>query len=184
MSVHAGTDPENAGRGLVGHPLPGVEVCVSADGELLVRSPSNCLGELEDGRLKRSGEWIPTGDLAEIESTGEVRLRGRLKSVIKRGGIRISPAEVEEALRSHPQVLFARVVGVQHPRLGEVPKAYIVPVAGTRPEPRALASYCMSRLRITSVPVEIDLVPQLPAIGAELERGVSARAHARRICGR
>jgi long-chain acyl-CoA synthetase len=157
-------DPQQTRPGLVGHPLPGVEVRVSADGELLVRSPSNCLGELAGGALRPSGEWIPTGDLAEVGPTGEVRIRGRLKSEIKRGGIRILPSEIEDALRSHPQVLSARVVGVQHPRLGEVPKAYIVPVEGTRPEPGSLASYCMTRLRITSVPVEIDLVPQLPAI--------------------
>ena len=135
-----------------------------------MRSPSVCRGEWVDGKLEPGPDWVHTGDLATIEPTGSVRIRGRLKSLIKRGGIRILPAEIERALCAHPEVLEAKVVGIRHPRLGEVPKAYIVPVSGGAPRSGgSLASFCLDRLRITSVPVGDRPGAEDPQPGSGLE---------------
>jgi acyl-CoA synthetase (AMP-forming)/AMP-acid ligase II len=154
-------DPAVAGRGIVGRPMPGVQVRVSA-AELLVRTPSRAVGYMVAGRVKPSSGWLRTGDLGSVEPGGEVRIAGRLKRVINRGGIKIQLEDIETALRGHPDIVEARVVAFEHPRLGEVPRAYIVAAPGGRLDPDSVARYCLERLKLTATPVDIRVVERLP----------------------
>ena len=79
----------------------------------------------------RSNEWVPMGDLGRVDESGNLELIGRLKEVINRGGIKISPARVERALESLPEVAEAAVVAVPHDTLGEDVAAALVTVNST-----------------------------------------------------
>jgi acyl-CoA synthetase (AMP-forming)/AMP-acid ligase II len=162
-------------EGVVGTPLPGIEVALDEEGELLVKTPSGRFGALIDGRLVRLSPWIRTGDRADIMSDGSVRILARKTPVIDRGGLKIAPAEIEAVLRSHDGVFDARVTAMPHRRLGQVPRALVVP--GTPPPSVAeLASYCLERLGRAWVPASIELVPSLPPRGAATKEVVHGPA--------
>ncbi len=104
---------------------PGVE------GELIMRGPQRFLGyfgrpELDDEVFLPDG-WLRTGDLGTIDSAGYVKISGRRKEIIIRGGANISPAEVETALSSDPRIRQISIVSVPNRRLGEQLYACIVP---------------------------------------------------------
>ena len=107
--------------------------------------------------------WFHTGDLASIDAAGNVRLVGRLKSVINVGGSKCFPEEIEEVLRSHEGVAEARVRGEEHVRWGMLPVAEIVPREGeAMMEAAELAAYCRARLATYKVPVRFTFVTALP----------------------
>lgn len=158
-----------ADPGSVGVPLPGVQVRVDEEGELWVRSPSARLGYLSHGQLEASGpfaEWVRTGDRAEVEPSGSVRILGRIRPIINRAGVKVPPAEIERVLEAHPAVARARVVAMPHGRLGDVPRAYVVPRPGLKPCPVALMGHCRDLLGPAFAPAQVDLVAQLPQDGA------------------
>lgn len=70
--------------------------------------------------------WFKSGDLATINKDGEVTIADRLKELIKVKGYQVPPAELENLLKEHPDVLDAAVVGIPDQRTGEVPKAFVV----------------------------------------------------------
>ena len=86
-------------------------VTIGPDGPVL-----DDAGKLEDG-------WLDTGDLATVDADGYIRLTGRAKDLIIRGGHNIDPVVVEDALLSHPRVVGVNVVGSPDPHAGEVPIA-------------------------------------------------------------
>jgi acyl-coenzyme A synthetase/AMP-(fatty) acid ligase len=151
--------------GLVGRPLPGVEVSVDGsghrEGELCVRTPSARIGCLHAGAFVPSDPLVRTGDLATIETDGAVRILGRCKRMIDRGGLKIAPGEIESVLRQYPHVIDARVVGLRHERLGEVPKAYVL-AASPAPLVAELARHCLEQLGREWVPAAIEFVSELP----------------------
>lgn len=115
----------------IGRPVPGVELRVSDEsgsplpcgeiGELWIKSPSalECyLDAPEETREIIVDGWLKTGDLASISPEGFVRIAGRKRERIFRGGFSVFPQEVEAALLSHPAVAEAAVVGVPNPDLG------------------------------------------------------------------
>jgi len=115
-SAHDTTErPGSAGR-----PLPCVELRIDADGEILVRSPTQMLGYFgeEDSPIDADG-WLHTGDLGRIDDDGYLWITGRAKDMIIRGGENIAPAAVEQALAGIPGVVESAVFGVPHPDLGE-----------------------------------------------------------------
>jgi len=95
-----------------------------------------------------------------------------------RGGLKVHPGEVEEVLRLAPGVADVAVVGVPDDRLGEVPWAFVVPVAGTASTAEHLAAHCREQLAPYKVPVRFELVDALPRneIGKVLARDLVARA--------
>jgi cyclohexanecarboxylate-CoA ligase len=111
-----------------GHAIGSVELRI-VDGELLVRGPEVCVGYLDaDQNVDAfdSDGWFRTGDLATLDSAGWLRIVGRLKDVIIRGGENISTAEVEHELEAHPDVRQAVVVGFADPLMGERVAAFVV----------------------------------------------------------
>ncbi|MET9830807.1 AMP-binding protein [Streptomyces sp. NPDC006385] len=105
-----------------GLPLPGVEVRLAEDGEILTRGPDLCLGytdpDLTAAVFDADG-WYRTGDIGALDADGWLTITDRKADVIIRGGENISALEVEEVLLSLPGVAEAAVVGVPDPRLGE-----------------------------------------------------------------
>jgi len=96
--------------------------------------------------------WLLTGDLGFIGADGRLRFRGRIKEMVKSGGINIAPAEVEEVLQAHPDVAQAYVVGLPDAARDEVLAAVIVPRAGTAPDAAALAAHCAGALAAYKLP--------------------------------
>jgi cyclohexanecarboxylate-CoA ligase len=125
-----------------GRPLPGVEIkVVDVDGRalppgesgmLLLRACSNFGGYLKRPQLNGTNaeDWFDTGDLARIDDRGYVRITGRSKDVIIRGGENIPVVEIESLLYKHPAVAMAAVVAYPDERLGERACAVVVPKAG------------------------------------------------------
>jgi len=118
----ATANPKDAIRiGTVGKPLPGVEVTLAADGELLVRGPTIMRGYLKDAEktaetIDAEG-WLHTGDVGEIDADGYVRIVDRKKElIINAAGKNMSPANIEAALKSaHPLIGQAVAIGDRRP---------------------------------------------------------------------
>lgn len=70
--------------------------------------------------------WIRTGDIAHYDEDGFFYITDRLKELIKVKGFQVAPAELEEILRSHPDILDAAIVGVKHDKNGEAPRAFVI----------------------------------------------------------
>ncbi|HQQ68923.1 MAG TPA: cyclohexanecarboxylate-CoA ligase [Alicycliphilus sp.] len=125
-----------------GRPLPGVEIKVvdvdgralpaGESGRLLLRACSNFGGYLHRPQLNGTDAegWFDTGDLATIDERGYVRITGRSKDVIIRGGENIPVVEIESLLYRHPAVAMAAIVAYPDERLGERACAVVVPRAG------------------------------------------------------
>jgi long-chain acyl-CoA synthetase len=108
--------------GTVGQALPGTDIRVADDGEILVRGPSVFQGYINDEAATRAalrGGWLATGDLGQLDSDGYLTITGRKKDVIiTSGGKSVSPALLEQRLRMHPLVHQAVVVGDNRPCVG------------------------------------------------------------------
>jgi long-chain acyl-CoA synthetase len=109
------TRPGNNKVGSVGPPIPGVEVRFGDDGEILVRGPNVFLGYFKDAAA--TGEtlvdgWLCSGDLGKLDEAGNLLITGRKKEIIiTAGGKNITPKNIESALKDHPLVAEAVVVG-------------------------------------------------------------------------
>ena len=118
----ATSTPADAVRiGKVGRPLPGVDVRIAEDGEILVRSPGNFLGYLGDEaateRAYNDG-WLRSGDLGELDADGFLAITGRTKDIVMTAaGVNISPAKLENLLKFSPFVQDAMVIGDRRPHL-------------------------------------------------------------------
>ncbi|MFD4510949.1 AMP-binding protein [Streptomyces sp. NPDC058457] len=105
-----------------GLPLPGVELRLAEDGEILTRGPDLCLGYTDPALTAAAFDadgWYRTGDIGVLDADGYLTITGRKADVIIRGGENISALEVEEVLLGLPGVAEAAVVAVPDPRLGE-----------------------------------------------------------------
>jgi long-chain acyl-CoA synthetase len=118
--------PFRVARGTIGKPLPGREVRLQPDGEVLVRGPMISPATWSGGSLHpRTEEWLATGDLVEAQPTGELRFLGRKSEVIVTGtGVNIHPEDFEAALEQEPTVAACAVVPVKTP-IGSEPCAVL-----------------------------------------------------------
>ncbi len=147
-------------------PLPLVDVAAGDEGEICVRGPS-VIGEYEGGADDAAfvEGWFRTGDLGRRDADGYVYLSGRLHDVINRGGHKIAPREVEEALLAHPAVRDVAVVGLPDPLYGQRVVAYVVAREDTvsgHEMVDALRQHCAGRLSAHKVPSEFLAVESLP----------------------
>ena len=105
-------------------------------GELCTRGYSVMLGYWDDDERTAEaidrGRWMHTGDLAVMDDEGYLKIVGRIKDMVIRGGENVYPREIEEFLYTHPDVADVQVVGVPDARYGEELMAWIVPRAGAR----------------------------------------------------
>lgn len=100
-----------------GKVLPGVEVKISEEGEVLLRGPQ-VSGSYGTGQQSPDG-WFRTGDLGSLDPDGYLFLHGRMDDMIIRGGENISPVEIEDAIKAHEAVRDAAVVGIPDPEWGQ-----------------------------------------------------------------
>jgi len=110
--------------------------------------------------------WLHTGDLGSIDDRGYLRISGRLKEMIIRGGENIYPAEIEQVLSTHPGVLDAAVVGAPDEVWGEQVAAFIRPVPGSTPDEDELAAYTRARLAPHKAPRIWRFVDEFPLTGS------------------
>jgi oxalate---CoA ligase len=161
ISSESPTGPRR--KGAAGTPV-GVEVKV-LNGEVAVRGPTVFSGYEDDPELNRGafadGWWL-SKDHGWLDDQGFLTIGGRLDDVINRGGEKVSPTEVEEALREHPSVAEAVAFAVPHSRLGEDLAAAITAAAGHEPSEPALRAYLSARLAPAKVPRRIAVLPEIP----------------------
>jgi long-chain acyl-CoA synthetase len=106
--------------------------------------------------------WIKTTDIVMIDEDGFVFHKGRGDGAILRGGHKVIPEKVVEALRTHPAVLDAAVVGLPDDRLGAVPAAAVELKTGMTATPEELREHVRHLLTSPQVPAKILIVPVLP----------------------
>ncbi|WP_083749639.1 AMP-binding protein [Frankia sp. CcI49] len=145
----------------------GADLPVGQEGQLLVRGASQALGYVR--RPERTGEaydgdgWFRTGDIARLDADGGVRITGRLKDIIIRGGENIPVTEVETMLYAHPRVADIAIVPYPDERLGERACAVVVPRPGPRLTLGDLTSY-LATLSVSKTywPERVELVDTMP----------------------
>jgi acyl-CoA synthetase (AMP-forming)/AMP-acid ligase II len=109
-----------------------------------------------------SDGWFRTGDQGVMDEAGYLRLTGRLKEIINRGGEKISPREVDEVLLDHPDIRQAVTFAVAHPKLGEDVAAAVVLSDGATTTDRQIREFAATRLADFKVPRTILVVPEIP----------------------
>jgi fatty-acyl-CoA synthase len=164
-----------------GRPLPGMTIRV-VDPVTREARPTGEVGELAVGGHVTPGHYrapeldaaafgrdglFLTGDLGSIDADGRIRFRGRLKEMIKTGGVNVAPLEVEEVLLQHPDVVEAYVVGVPDPARGEAVAAAVELRAGAAHDTAAILRFCRDRLASYKVPTRLvfrsaDALPRTP----------------------
>jgi len=156
-----------------GLPLPGMQIRIvdpetgrelspGETGEILVgglivpgywNDPENAASAFKDGVYH-------SGDLGYFDEQGHVHFVGRIKEMIRTGGINVAPAEVEVFLKTHPAVIEAVVVGLPDPEKDEVVGAVVQLLAGVRLSEQELRDYCRSRIAAFKIPTRIRLVAE------------------------
>ena len=134
-------------------------------GEVVIRGPGVTAGYVanpEANATAFTGGWFRTGDEGYLDADGYLFLTGRLKEMINRGGEKVAPREVDEALLEHPDVAQAVAFGVPHPTLGEDLSAAVVLREGRSADESALRAYLIGRLPPFKVPTRIVPVPSIP----------------------
>lgn len=144
----------------------GRDLAPGAVGEVVVSGPTVFPGYLDDPEANaaaflRDG-WFRTGDIGYLDDDGFLYLTSRLSEMINRGGEKIAPVEVDQALASHPAVAGAAVFPVPDARLGEDIVAAIVLKPGAAATPRELRRWMLDRLSPFKVPRRIWIVEALP----------------------
>jgi len=180
---------DNRVAGTVGLPLPGTE-CRVVDpddptqdvpqgerGELIVRGPQvfhGYYGKPEDTEAVFTDGWFRTGDIVTIDEAGFVRIVDRIKELIITGGFNVAPTEVEIALRQHPLVHDAAVVGLPSEHSGEEVVAAIVVEPDADVDVEAVREFVRGILTPYKVPRRVFIVDELPKslIGKVLRRQV------------
>ena len=144
----------------------GREVPRGAQGEICSRGPGVMVGYWRDPeRTKEAFEfgWFHSGDLGRMDDAGYLRVTGRKKDIIIRGGTNISPSEIEELLLEHPCVADVTVVGMPDRVLGEKACAFVVPVPGTSPTLADLTSFLrQKKIAVQKLPERLELRHELP----------------------
>jgi fatty-acyl-CoA synthase len=160
-------------------------------GTLVLRGPNIFAGYLVDtgsGReLRPEGKirdgWLDTGDLASVDGEGFIRLAGRAKDLIIRGGHNIDPATIEDALLEHPDVTAAAAVGQPDRHSGEVPVAFLTLAAGSELSADELEGWAADHVpERAAAPKHVEVVDEIPltSVGKtykpELRRRAAERA--------
>jgi long-chain acyl-CoA synthetase len=175
MNWMSGTRP----MGSWGLPVPGLatriidpatqeDVPIGTEGELIIRGPNLMNGyhnkPAETAAALRNG-WYHSGDLAKSDPNGYLTITGRIKELIIRGGQNIAPAEIEEVVILHPEVIDCAVVGMPHATLGEVPYLFVVAEQGNL-DVESLLAHCRESLSSYKIPEVTHIVSEIPRTGS------------------
>ena len=167
-----------------GHTVPRGEV-----GEFYTRGYSVMTGYWNDpaktaAAIDADG-WMHSGDLAVMDDDGYVRITGRIKDMVIRGGENIYPREIEEFLHTHPDILDAQVVGVPDETYGEELMAVVMMRAGAAPlSVEALREFCAGRLAHFKVPRYLRVVEEFPmTVTGKVRKDEMRRQAIAHLCG-
>jgi acyl-CoA synthetase (AMP-forming)/AMP-acid ligase II len=153
-------------QGRIVDPETGKALPAGQEGEVWVRGPQVMKGYLNNAeataRTLDADGWLRTGDLGVMDEHGHLYIRDRLKELIKVKGFQVAPAEVEAELLADDAVADAAVIGVPDDEAGEVPVAFVVPVAGTAPDAASILARLRSNLAGYKVPRTIHFVDAIP----------------------
>ena len=148
-------------------------------GEIVVRSRGVMSGYENNADANRDAfrdDWCRTGDLGHLDDDGYLFLTGRIMELINRGGFKVSPAEVDDALLRHPDVVDVAAFGVPHPTLGEDVAAAAVVRSQGQVTPQQLREFALERLAAYKVPSTIVFVATLPRNATrKIDRNALAR---------
>jgi fatty-acyl-CoA synthase/long-chain acyl-CoA synthetase len=135
-------------------------------GEITVRSPANMVGYYKNPTITKESfdeeGFYYTGDYGSLDSDGYLRIRGRKKDIIIRGGQNISPAEIESYLNSHPQIEMSAVVGLPSKLIGEKVCAFIKTAEGINLSRIAILEFCRGNIASYKIPDEIFFIDSFP----------------------
>lgn len=168
-------DPE-AVTGTVGKPSSGLglrlidehgrDVPPGAAGEIAADGPSVHLGyhknPTANAELFTADGWFRTGDLGQFDQAGNLKIVGRLKEMINRGGKKFFPREIEEILYTHPKILHAAIVGVPDPRLGERNCLCVIPRPGERISLEEIVAFLKDGVATYKLPEMVEVFEELP----------------------
>jgi fatty-acyl-CoA synthase len=137
-----------------------------APGELCTRGYGVMLGYWDDPEASAAAidaaRWMHTGDLATMDSEGYVKIVGRIKDMIIRGGENVYPREIEEFLYTHPDVADVQVIGVPCPVYGEQVMAWVKVKEGRAVRPEALEAFCRGQIATFKIPRYWKLTDAFP----------------------
>ena len=144
----------------------GRDVAAGAEGEIAALGPSVHLGYHKNpsanAELFTSDGWFRTGDLGQFDGAGNVKIVGRLKEMINRGGKKFFPREIEEILYTHPKILHAAIVGVPDSRLGERNCLCVIPRPGQTIALDEVVGYLKDSVATYKLPETIEIFDELP----------------------
>ena len=155
------------GMGLRLLDLAGNDVPRGEQGEIACSGPGLHLGYYNNPQANADAftadGWFRTGDLGMVaDDAGNVRIVGRLKEIINRGGKKFFPREVEEILYTHPKVLHAAMVGISDPRLGERNCLCVVPKGGAKVDLEEFSAFLRGQVATYKLPERLEVFDELP----------------------
>lgn len=170
------TDDPEAVAGTIGRSAPGMalrlideagrDVPPGAEGEIAAGGPTVHLGyhknPTANAELFTADGWFRTGDLGQLDAAGNVKIVGRLKEMINRGGQKFFPREIEELLYTHPKILHAVIVGVPDPRLGERNCLCVIPREGASLSLAEVVDFLKDRIATYKLPEEMEIFDDFP----------------------
>lgn len=170
------TDDPEAVTGTVGKPASGMglrlldeqgrDVPPGTEGEIAADGPSVHLGyhknPVANAELFTADGWFRTGDLGQLDAAGNLRIVGRLKEMINRGGKKFFPREIEEILYTHPKILHAAIVGLPDPRLGERNCLCVIPRPGEQISLDEMVTFLRDQVATYKLPEMVEIFDELP----------------------
>ncbi|MDQ1049954.1 long-chain fatty acid--CoA ligase [Streptomyces sp. V4I2] len=140
-------------------------VDIDETGEVVVRGPHvmpGYWGLPEETAASFADGWFRSGDAARVDEDGYVYIVDRIKDMIISGGENIYPAEIEDLLLAHPDIVECAVIGVPDDKWGEVPRAVVVPREGASPDPDEVLASLAGRLAKYKIPKSVVVADELP----------------------
>lgn len=170
------TDEPEAVAGTVGRAVSGMglrlidgqgrDVPPGSEGEIAAQGPSVHLGYYKNpaanAELFTADGWFRTGDLGQFDAAGNLKIVGRLKEMINRGGKKFFPREIEEILYTHPKILHAAIVGIPDPRLGERNCLCVVPRPGQGITLEEVVEFLRDQVATYKLPEMLEVFDELP----------------------
>jgi fatty-acyl-CoA synthase len=151
----------------IGDPISGAVLPIGSQGEI-VRGYQTMIGyfNMPDATAQtlEADGWLHSGDLGSMDERGFLKITGRIRELIKRGGESVYPREIENLLLEHPKVAGAAVVGIPDRHWGEQVGAVIIPKSSSdRPTPTELHDFCRANLAAYKTPRFWGFVAAFPA---------------------
>jgi benzoate-CoA ligase family protein len=167
LHIYCSNRPGQLRYGTSGKPVPGYELSIAEDGELLVKGDS-CAASYwrQHERTKRCmrGEWFASGDRYHVDADGFYVYEGRVDDMFKVGGLWVSPADMESCLMDHPAVSEAAVVGVHIDEVSRI-QAFVILAEDAIPRDELveeLREWCKGHLRRYEYPHLVEFVDDFP----------------------